>query len=262
MSKRYKLPSLFHPKSDECLVIAHRGASAYFPENTMVAFEAALKMEADMIEVDVTLSKDGIPVIFHDPQLNAHSSGKGFVSNYTLNELKKLDAGLWFHREFLGEKIPTLEEVLAFASGKIALNIEIKPEAVTDETQGGIEEKCIELIREYGMDNYVLFSSFDYRSLKHLRKLDSKIPVALLYAKFQAGRKSPYELVSTYQADAFNCSYTQFTQRRRANLKEHQIPFFIYTINSKKRMKKLIDAGVSGIFTDKPDVLKGVIESH
>ncbi|HEX6981649.1 MAG TPA: glycerophosphodiester phosphodiesterase [Balneolaceae bacterium] len=262
MPKNYNLPSLYHQNNPNCITIAHRGASAYFPENTMAAFEAAVKMEADMIELDVMLSKDGVPVVFHDAQLNAHTNGRGFVNHCTLEELKKLDAGSWFNPEFSDEQIPTLQEVLAFSSGKIAVNIEIKTEAVRDEAENGIEEKCLRLVEEYGMENNVLFSSFDYRSLKHLRELNPKMPVALLYDKFQSGRKSPYELVEIYEADAFNCSYTQLTQKRRENLKEYNIPTFIYTINSKKRMKKLLDAGVTGIFTDKPGVLKQVLNEH
>src|SRR5699024_9794644 len=108
-----------------------------------------------------------------------------------LKELKKLDAGSWFSPQFRGESIPALAEVLAFASGKIALNIEIKPNAVSDEIENGIEEKCLQLVKEYGMQKHILFSSFDYRAATHLKQMEQEMPVALLYSKAKSGKKWP-----------------------------------------------------------------------
>jgi glycerophosphoryl diester phosphodiesterase len=262
MRTRYRLPSLFNDDGDGFIIIAHRGASAYYPENTMAAFEAAVDMNAEMIELDVLLSKDGVPVVFHDAVLNNHTNGQGLVSNYTLDELKQLDAGSWFDLRFSGEEIPTLEEVLAFASGKISLNIEIKTEAVTNELKGGVEEKTLDLVRKYSMQEHVLFSSFDYRAVSHFKKLAPEIPVALLYNNSQSNSKTPHELVSSYGADAFNCSYRQLTKKRIANLRTHKIPSFIYTVDKISRMRKLIAAGVTGIFTNKPDVLLQVVKEY
>lgn len=260
MANTFNLPSLFHPQQADCIGIAHRGASAYFPENTMVAFEAAREMGAGMIELDVMLTQDGIPAIFHDAELDIHTNGTGFFNDYTLNELKKLDAGSSFSAEFAGETIPSLEEVLAFASGEIALNIEIKTEAVTDKVSGGIEEKCLKLVSKYNLENHVLFSSFDYRAAAHLKELNENIPVALLYDRSQFGRKLPHEVIHQYGADAFNCSYNQLTRKRLKDVRKHQIPTFVYTVNSERKMKKLLEIGVNGIFTDRPDVLNRVIQ--
>ena len=262
MSQNYHLPKLFNDDGDGFVIIAHRGASAYYPENTMAAFRGAVDMTAEMIELDVMLSKDGVPVVFHDERLNVHTDGRGKVSNHTVKELKKLDAGSWFSEEFSGQKIPTLEEVLKFAADKIALNIEIKTEAVSDQLHNGVEEKSLELVEKYGMEEHVLFSSFDYRAVEHLRELDSDISVALLHNNYRYNRKLPYELVQRYKADAFNCSYRQLTKRRLANLREHDIPTFIYTVDAQSRMRKLITAGVTGIFTNKPDLLRSVVEDY
>src|SRR5690554_5799160 len=178
---------LFQPlPTSSFLVIAHRGASAFYPENTMFAFKAAHEMGAAMIELDITLSKDGIPVIIHDEKLNRTTNGKGKVSDFTLEELKKLDAGSWFHPKFSEEKIPTLEEVLEFAQNRIALNIEIKPEAVSLSPKEGVEEKSLELVKKYGMEKHVLFSSFHYGAVKKFRSLDAHIPTAILYERKQA----------------------------------------------------------------------------
>ncbi len=255
------LPKLYNDNNDGVVVIAHRGASAYYPENTMAAFRGAVDMNAEMIELDVMMSKDGVPVVFHDAKLNAHTNGKGLLSNYTLQELKALSAGSWFGREFAGERIPTLDEALAFAAGKIAVNIEIKTEAVTDELKGGVEEKALALVQKHGMQEHVLFSSFDYRAVTHLKQLNPEIPVAILYERRQAGKKKPSELVQRYHADAFNCSYRQLSAKRLQDIKENEIPFFVYTVDREARMRKLIELGVTGIFTNKPDVLRDVIST-
>ena len=260
MSKEYRLPSLLQGNDDGFIVIAHRGASAYYPENTMAAFEAALEMNAEMIELDVMMTGDGVPVVFHDALLDDHTNGSGFIWDYSLNELRKLDAGSWFDEKFAGQKIPTLEEVIKFAAGKIALNIEIKTEAVTDKIEEGVEQKSLELVKKYGMEEHVLFSSFDYRAVAHLKKLDPRIPVALLYNNRKSNGKLPHQLVEQLKADAFNCSFRQLRKKWVRNLNEHNIPHFIYTVNSKRKMKSLYRSGVTGIFTDRPDLLNEVVK--
>lgn len=258
---RFFFPSLYKDPGD-CIVIAHRGASAYYPENTIAAFKGALEMKADMIELDVMLSKDKVPVAFHDAALNKHTDGRGPLKNYTFDQLKKLDAGSWFGKKFAGEQIPSLKEVLDFASGNIALNIEIKTQAVTDKLHDGVEEKCLALVEEYGMKNHVLFSSFDYRAARHLKKLDPDIPVAILYNIRSSGRLKPSELIRKYRADAFNCNYHQLTKKRLRHLRDHAIPFFIYTVDDETKMRKLLRNNVDGIFTNKPDLLRRVLSDY
>ncbi len=252
---------LYSDNNDGFVVIAHRGASAYHPENTMSAFQSAFEMGAEMIELDILLSKDGIPVAIHDEALERTTNGKGMVAEHTLKELKELDAGSWFDDQHRAEKIPTLEEVLEFAKGKIALNIEIKTEAVTDQVHGGVEEKALELVKKHGMEDHVLFSSFDYRAISHLRELDVDISTALLYEKSQSGSRSPTELVSTYGANAFKCSYLKFSKKWAEEAKSGNLPVFVYTVNNKRLMRKMIKRGVDGIFSDKPDVLIQVVDN-
>ncbi|MEX2478338.1 MAG: glycerophosphodiester phosphodiesterase [Gracilimonas sp.] len=253
--------SLYSDNGDNFVIIAHRGASAYHPENTMSAFRAAYEMGAEMIELDVTLSKDGVPVVIHDETIDRTTNGKGLVSDFTLDELKNLDAGTWFSEKHAGEPIPTLEEVLEFARGKIALNIEIKPEAVTDEVRGGIEEKAWDLVKKYEMEDYVLFSSFNYQAITHLKEINVDIKAALLYEKGQSAKRSPAQLVGEYNADAFNCSYRQFSKKWAEEALEKSFPVFVYTVNSERGMKKMIKRGVRGIFSDKPDLLKEIVDN-
>lgn len=252
---------LYSNDGDGFVIIGHRGASAYHPENTMSAFRAAYEMGAEMIELDVTLSKDGIPVVIHDETLERTTNGKGKVSSFSLSELKKLDAGSWFSNTHRGEQIPTLEEVLEFARDKISVNIEIKPEAVTDEIKGGIEEKAWDLVKKYEMNAYVLFSSFDYRAITHLKELDVDISAALLYEKQQSKGRSPSQLITDYNADAFNCSYREFSKKWADEADSQGFPVFVYTVNNERRMKKMIKRGVSGIFSDKPDLLKKLVDN-
>lgn len=260
LSHTPELPELYTDDGNGFIVIAHRGASAYAPENTMPAFEKAVEMEAEMVELDVLISKDGVPVVFHDAKLDKKSNGSGLVSDYTLSELKKLDAGSWFSEEFTGTKIPTLDEVLEFAKYKISVNIEIKTEAVTNQYNGGVVQKSVELVKKHGMERYVIFSSFDYRAVKQVKTHAPEISAALLYEERQSGGKSPVQLTAEYKTDAFNCSYRQLSKKWMKSLKKSGIPVFVYTVNEEKRMEKLIRQGVTGIFSDKPDILKEIAQ--
>ena len=240
--------------------IAHRGASAYYPENTMSAFKAAVDMKADMIELDVLLSKDNIPVVFHDERLDEKTNGSGLVCDHTLSDLKKLDAGSWFDTKFKNERIPTLREVLEFSRNRILVNIEIKPEVVTEKEESGIVELVLNLAEELGMEEVVMISSFDYRVLERLSKRETNIKSALLYERVQSHGREPSRLAKYYNIDAFNCSEHQLIDNWVLQLNNNKIPFFIYTVNDELTMKSLIQVGAKGIFTDKPDVLNKVVE--
>lgn len=260
-AQMYNSPVLPNEDKDGFTVIAHRGASAYAPENTHSSFKLAIDMEAEMIELDVLLSKDGIPVVIHDEKLKRTTSGKGKVKDYNLSELKYLDTGSWFDPEFQGEPFPTLEEVLSYTKDRIAVNIEIKTEAVTDEVNDGIVEKTLEIVKRTGTEDQVIFSSFDYRVMRHLEELAPDMPKAILYEKRQSKRKLPSELVNEYKVDAFNCSYKQLSDKWIEDLNSHNIPFNIYTVDDESKMKELIQKGAAGIFSNKPDKLRQVVEN-
>ena len=156
-------------------VVAHRGYSGRYPENTASAFEAAIRTGADMIELDVCLTKDRIPVVIHDQTLERTTEGHGLVSEFALSEIKKLDAGSWFSPEFKGESIPTLEEVLLQIRGKISINIEIKPECF--ESSGpadAIEKQICILVEKFGINESVLISSFEHSIFPKIKLWYSK----------------------------------------------------------------------------------------
>ncbi len=240
------------------LVIAHRGASYDAPENTFAAFQLAHRLKADMIELDVQLSSDGIPVVFHDARLDNKTNGKGAVSDYCLRELRMLDAGSWFSASFIDERILSLAEVLDWAQNKIALNIEIKPEAVTHNAQNGIEEKTTRLVKEFGMEKKVIISSFDYRAIRRIKTFSPLMKTGLLYHKKGSKEKDYAKLTDQYGADFFHCSRSEIAANSVNSLLNAGIPFLIYTVNSANIMRKLIRIGASGIFTDKPGLLRRV----
>jgi len=241
-------------------IIAHRGASAYYPENTMASFEGAIALGADMVEFDVQLTSDGEVVVFHDEKINRCTNGRGGVADHSCAVLQAFDAGSWFDKKFAGVFVPKLAEVLELCKNRIAVNIEIKTEAVTDAVLGGIEEKCLQKVDQVGTQGHVVFSSFDPRAIGHLKQIDRETPVAVLFEKKYHGSRLPSEIIESLGADAFNCSQRHLSKKWLADLKKHGIPVNIYTVNDEKNMRRMLDLGIDGIFTNYPDVLKGVLE--
>jgi glycerophosphoryl diester phosphodiesterase len=259
MGKPYHIFKYKNTGLEKFTIIGHRGACHYFPENTIVSLNGAVGMGAEMVEIDVQLTKDGIPVVFHDEELDRCTDGRGRLAMHTLAELKRLDAGSWFDKKFKGERIPTLEEVLEFCRDRIALNIEIKTEAVTDRTGGGVEEKCIELAMKNGMSDHVVYSSFDPRVFHHFKELNAEVPAAVLYNSREHRGRLPSDLARELGASAFNCSAKELTPQWMEDCRRSDVPVHVYTINDEDTMREFVAMGVSGIFTNRPDVLAGVV---
>jgi len=216
-------------------------------------------MGADMVELDVQLTKDSEVVVFHDEKITRCTNDRGRIADHTLMELKALDAGSWFDKKYQAEKIPTLAEVLSLCRDKIAVNIEIKTEAVTDAVVGGIEELSLKIAKQSGMSGHIVFSSFDPRAIKHLKDINSSTTVAVLFEKGHYASALPSAIIESLGADAFNCSQNELSSRWLSNLKLNNIPLNVYTVNDESNMRRLIKMGVSGIFTNNPDILKRVV---
>ncbi len=246
---------------DRFWVIAHRGVSGSYPENTLSAFQAAIDIRAEMVELDISTSKDGIPVTVHDRTVDRTTDFEGDVQSFSLEELKRMEVGAWFSEEFRGEEFPTLKNSLELMKDKIAVNIEIKTEAVSDETEGGVVDKALQVVKDLDMTSSVIFSSFDYRVMEQLNVLDPKMAKALLYEASQSAELLPSELVQKYKVDIFNCSYKQLSEEWINDLQKHKIPYFVYTVNEPELMRELIEKGVSGIFTDFPQELIRIVEN-
>ncbi len=233
---------------------AHRGASAVCPENTMAAFRKSLELGATGIETDVQMSSDGGLVLIHDEGLNRTAGAEGYVKDKTLSQLLELDAGSWFGPEFKDERIPTLEELLDLLQERdTLLNIELKNGIFM---YPGMEEKVIAAVRDYGMSERVVLSSFNHYSLAYCKSLAPEIRTGILYGE---GLYRPWDYAATLQADALHAYHYAVLPEFVAEASEHHVVYHPWTVNDPGRMKELIEAGVAGIITDYPDVLSGLL---
>ncbi|WP_310831682.1 glycerophosphodiester phosphodiesterase [Paenibacillus pedocola] len=233
---------------------AHRGASAVCPENTMAAFRKSLELGATGIETDVQMSSDGGLVLIHDESLNRTAGAEGYVKDRTLSQLLELDAGSWFGPEFKDERLPTLEELLDLLQERdTLLNIELKNGYFM---YPGMEEKVIAAVRDYGMSERVVLSSFNHYSLAYCKSLAPEIRTGILYGE---GLYRPWDYAATLQADALHAYHYAVLPEFVAEASENNVVYHPWTVNDPGRMKELIDAGVAGIITDYPDVLAGLL---
>jgi glycerophosphoryl diester phosphodiesterase len=256
------LGSCAAPEARRGEVVAHRGFSAAAPENTLAAFRAAIAAGADRVEMDVLLSADGVPVILHDAKLDRTTDGKGPVSKMTLEELRKLDAGRRFAPAFAGERIPTLDEVLDLCRGKIAVNVEIKGEAVRPDDSpppDGIEAKVVAAILRCGMEGTAVVSSFEPRALARIRVLAPGLRTQSLYAKKLHEGMSPAEVCGAVGSRDINCSAKEITPEWVAAAHRAGLGINVYTVNKPEEMRRISSLGVDGIITDRPDALLEVL---
>ncbi len=229
------------------LVIAHRGASGYEPENTLRAYALAVAQRADMIEIDLHLSRDGAIVITHDEQLSG-LGGEGEIADAGLAELRRLDAGQ-------GQRIPLLEEVLDRFGPQIPFNLELKTGSRGE--YPGLEEQTLAAVRERGLLASTLFSSFSDRVLARLRALEPAARLAVLVSPRHASR--PFERAAAVAAEAVNpwqglVDRAWMDAARAAGLRV--IP---YTVDAPDRQLALLELGVAGLFTNFPDRLRALV---
>lgn len=235
-------------KIEVTLLFAHRGSSATHPENTMAAFIAAYKEGADGIELDVQLTKDEQIVVIHDPTIDRTTNGKGRVMDYTLSELKKFKIKKNRFRIFTETStIPTLIEVFDwFITTNLICNIELKNNKYPYK---GLEEKVIQLIREYKVEDRIIFSTFNEHSIRHLAEIAPNIKRAILTNKRW---ESPWEYVKSIDANDIHPKHTRITTKNIIATMNKAIEVRPYTVNSSKEIKKFIDIHCSAIITDYP----------
>ena len=161
--------NLWYAKNDHIHVLGHRGICSKFPENTLISFEAAIDLGVDLIEFDVNITKDGVPVVIHDNNIARTSDHEGLTRDYTLEELRSFDFGVRFDEKFKGTKIPTLEEVLQLASKSdtLLLNVEIK-----DMTQEAVD-KTIAMLKSFDLEERSVIACFDAEIIRYTK---SKYP--------------------------------------------------------------------------------------
>ena len=237
-------------------VIGHRGASAYAPENTMAAFKKAQALGCRFVEFDVKLSADGDAFVFHDDTLQRTTNGRGQFGLATTDYLQSFDAGRWFakwfSRDYTGEKIPTLHEVMEWLTeSDVQANIEIKA------CPGAMEKTTIAVLthinRYWPQDKALpLVSSFDLDALRLCRSLSPEMPLALLLSKWQ---DNWLQLAEELQCFSVHLSLSEATRARVNEIKQNGYAVCIYTVKSKRNAAKLFKWGVDAIFSDYPDLL-------
>jgi glycerophosphoryl diester phosphodiesterase len=257
MQKAEPLKKIFPSGRFPVMVVAHRGFSGTSPENTLVAFKKAIDPGADMIELDVRLSKDGEVVVIHDESLERTTNGKGRVIDLTLDELKKLDAGSKFHPSFSGERIPALREVLQLAHDRVLVNIELKKGDYGKWTILDLADRALLEVEKAGMADRVLFSSFDPSVLERLLRANPRMPVAYLYNR---PWNFPGEVTEGRPFQALNCRKTVLTRENISRAHEEGVRIGVYTLNTEEEMERFIDLKVDAIITDYPDRLIKILE--
>ena len=233
------------------IVIAHRGASRAAPENTLSSMKKAIEFGADFAECDVFQTKDGEIVLFHDEEMERTTGKGGMIWDYTLAELKELDAGSWFSEEFKGEPIPTLRQVIQLCKGKIKLNIEVKISG----NDPDIAQKVVDIIRSENIGKECMVTSFEKPVIKKIKELAPDLITGFIFDE-----EHPPDIFEgnwEYVCSKRNIVDEAFV--KEAKQKEKKI--FVWTVNYPAEMKKFIDLGVDGIITDVPDVLMDVLNS-
>lgn len=220
---------------------AHRGASALAPENTMAAFAMAEAIDADGIELDVHLSRDGVAVVLHDETVDRTSDGRGAVASLTLGQLQQLDAGSWFDGDFRGERIPTLDEVLAWASDRLRLNIEIKSAAAG--------RAVLALLAEHPRAR-VLISSFDHALLADLRRQNAELPLGFL-CDSRFWRRALQRAIDA-GAESFHPAARFCSRPLVEACHRHGLKVYPWTVDSPRRQSSLMRIGVDGWFSNCP----------
>jgi len=241
-------------------VIAHRGASGAAPENTMAAFRKAVELGAGFIETDLQLSRDARLVALHDDTLERTTNGRGPVSSKTLEELRKLDAGNWFRPSgqgtaaFAGERIPTVEEILAFGrEHEIGLHLEVKPTGPS-----GAEHDIVGALHDSNEVARSVVLSFSASVLKRIRQLDPLVMTGFLFSD-----RMPSPVAAAVGAGARQLLPRADHATRELVTEAHAYDLRVvaWTADSHADMQKLIAAGVDGIITDYPDRLVDLLRA-
>ncbi|MEH7484325.1 glycerophosphodiester phosphodiesterase family protein [Neobacillus drentensis] len=241
-------------KQHSPLIIGHRGAAGYCPENTFASFKKAVDLGVDYLEIDVQMTKDGELVVIHDSTVNRTTNGKGKVKDLTLKEIQNLDAGSWFHSKFAGEKIPSLAEFFDEFAGKIGILLELKKPSLYPQ----IVEKTVEELIKRNLtsgENHIIIQSFDRGSLKRFHELLPSIPIGVLVKNSGVNIISNKDLRSFASYVSYvNPKITMVNKRLIKRIHQHGLKTIIWTAKKKNEVNTLKNLHVEGIITDFPDL--------
>ena len=233
-------------------IIGHRGAAGHAPENTLVSVQRAYDLGVRWIEVDVKLSSDDVPVLFHDDKLERTTNGKGPITRKRLNELKDLDAGGWFESSFAGERIPTLVELVATSARLgLGLNLELKPSPGEEEKTGRVAAEVLQVIWPAALPAPMI-SSFKPEALAAFSGVAPDMERALLFHKL------PKEWLLQARAlgvSALHCKARHLKRDHVDAIRDSGLAVRCFTVNEDEDAQRLFRWGVGSVFTDFPDRL-------
>lgn len=239
------------------VIWGHRGASALMPENTLRSFQKAEEDHADGVELDIQLTKDGQIVVCHDETIDRTSDGKGYVKDYTLEELRHFNFNKT-HPEVKHADIPLMKEVFELLKpGNLTINIELKT-GVFD--YPGIEEKIIALTHEEGFENRVIYSSFNHYSILRIQELDPEAKTAFLYADgaLDMPAYGHKHHVQALHPDKCNLRYPDFMEQCRL----YGLDVNVWTVNEEADIRMCLDYGVHGIIGNDPATIRKTVERY
>jgi glycerophosphoryl diester phosphodiesterase len=234
------------------MVIAHRGASSYAPENTLAAFDLALHLGCRHIELDVDFTSDGHIVVMHDDTVDRTTNGTGPVGSHTLAELRALDAGAWFGPLFIGERIPTFAEVLERYHGRVHMHTELKGRTEC------LAQRTVDLIRQYDMVDHVTVTSFQYLRLAETRTYAPELPAGWLVSEVSDATIVQARKLGLTQICPRADSLTPALVRRL-----HAEGFVVraWGVADEALMRQVVEAGADGMTVNFPDTLMAYVKS-
>ena len=239
-----------------CKIFAHRGYSGKYPENTMIAFKKALECGVDGIELDVQLTKDGEVVIIHDETIDRTTTGKGFVVDYTYEELEKFDASFKF-KDLGFNKIPTLREYFQLVKDyDIVTNVELKT-GINEYL--GIEEKVWELIKEYNLEEKVIISSFNHFSVMRMKKIAPQLKYGFLSEDWiiDAGKYT-----HSYGVQCYHPRFNNLVPDVIKELKKYNLEINTWTVNLEEDMRYLYSNNIDVIITNYPELAQEIKKEY
>ena len=232
------------------MIVAHRAGAALGPENTLEALEQSIAAGADMAEVDVRLTRDGVPVLLHDSTLLRTTGVNEAVSQTSLEQVRKLDAGSWFDPDFAGEGVPTLEEALSTAQGRIPLMLELK----SGGGEGRLVQAVVELVRSMKMEKECQLASSSTGILRLCGDFAPEIERILIASDVVPGLEAPVS-VQGYSVDLRRTGAAAGLLAHRENR-----DLYIWTANSYSQLRRALALGPDGLITDDPLLARALLE--
>jgi glycerophosphoryl diester phosphodiesterase len=250
--------NLFLQPGSQPLVIAHRGASAYAPENTLAAFQLAAEQGADAIELDVDLTRDGHVVVMHDATIERTTNGHGRVHDLALDEIRQADAGVWKGVAFKGERVPLLQEVFEAVGQQLLINVEIKDMSLLG---NGLEARVIALIEQHDLIERVLISSFNPFALRRVKRINPHLACGLICAPdLPIFLREAWLAPVIPQRNARHPHHSQVNRRAVDRLHTQGLAVNVWTVNQAGVARAMIHAGVDGIIGDDPILIRETLE--